>query len=285
MYSVRSVAVPGEVAGYWAARQRFGNLSISWQRIMQPTIDMARTGITVSRTKAEKLRECNFTQSKMRSVFISADTGEPLQEGDVYTRPDLADTLERLAEAGDRGEENLGFYTGEVGKKLVRDLREEGGIITMEDMRQYKVRWEEPVSVRLETLKATLYSVPPPGSGAVLALILNILDTCNIQSEDDTPLLYHRMVEAFKWAYAKRTELGDPGEEEEVRERMRSVVEEMVSERVARERRSNISDQMTMSDPRDYGAVYEAAEDHGTAHISVIGPGGDAVSITSTINL
>ena len=285
MYSVRSVAVPGEVAGYWAARERFGNLSISWKRIMQPTIDMARTGITVSRTKAEKLRVYNFTQEKMRSVFISPETGEPWVEGDVYTRPDLADTLEQLAEAGDRGEENLGFYTGEVGEKLVRDLREEGGIITMEDMRQYKVRWEEPVSVRLETLKATLYSVPPPGSGAVLALILNILDTCNIKPGEDTPLFYHRMVEAFKWAYAKRTELGDPGEEEEVRERMRSVVEEMVSERVARERRSNISDQMTMSDPRDYGAVYEAAEDHGTAHISVIGPGGDAVSITSTINL
>ena len=187
---------------------------------MQPTIHMARTGITVSRTKAEKLRECNFTQSKMRSVFISADTGEPWVEGDVYTRPDLADTLEQLAEAGDRGEENLGFYTGEVGERLVRDLREEGGIITMEDMRQYKVRWEEPVSVRLETLKATLYSVPPPGSGAVLALILNILDTCNIQPEDDTPLLYHRMVEAFKWAFARRTELGDPVGDEAIKEKV-----------------------------------------------------------------
>ena len=77
----------------------------------------------------------NFTQSKMREVFLDPETGEPWLEGDVYTRPQLADTLQRLAEAGDRGEENLGFYTGEVGERLVEDLRELGGIITMEDMR------------------------------------------------------------------------------------------------------------------------------------------------------
>ena len=284
-HGARAVAVPGEVAGYWAARQRFGNLSVSWRRIMQPTIDMARRGITVSRTKAEKLRVHNLTQSKMRSVFISPLTGEPWLEGDVYTRPDLADTLETLAEAGDRGEENLGFYTGEIGERFVRDLRKEGGIITMEDMRQYQTRWQDPVSVHLETINATLYSVPPPGSGAVLALILNILDTFNIKPGDDPVLLYHRMVEAFKWAYAARTELGDPGGDEEIRERVREMVREMVSERVAEERRSKISDDRTRSDPRDYGAVYEAGEDHGTAQISVLGPDGDAVSITSTINL
>ena len=102
------MAVPGEVAGYWAARQRFGNLSITWRRLIQPTIDMARGGITVSSTKAEKLRVYNFSQPKMREIFINPATAEPWLEGEVYTRPDLADTLELLAAAGDRGEENLG---------------------------------------------------------------------------------------------------------------------------------------------------------------------------------
>ena len=59
-----SVAVPGEVAGYWAAKQRFGNKDITWRRLIQPTIDMAREGITVSSTKAEKLKVYNFTQLK-----------------------------------------------------------------------------------------------------------------------------------------------------------------------------------------------------------------------------
>ena len=102
------MAVPGEVAGYWTARQRFGNPDITWGRLIQPSIDLARRGITVSRTKAEKLRVYNFSQPKMREIFINPATAEPWLEGEVYTRPDLADTLELLAAAGDRGEENLG---------------------------------------------------------------------------------------------------------------------------------------------------------------------------------
>ena len=108
------MAVPGEVAGYWAARQRFGNKNISWRRLIQPTIDMARAGIRVSRTKAEKLRVYQFNQTKMREIFINPGTGEPWLEGDVYTRPDLADTLDLLATAGDRGEENLGIVETKI---------------------------------------------------------------------------------------------------------------------------------------------------------------------------
>ena len=60
----------------------------------------------------------------------------------------------------------------------------------------------------------TLHSFPPPGSGAVLAYILNILKRYNISPGDDAPVLYHRMAEAFKWAYAERTKLGDPNDSE-----------------------------------------------------------------------
>ena len=84
------------------------------------------------------------------------------------------------------------------------DLRALGGILTMEDLAEYRARWEEPVSVHLDSLASTLYSVPPPGSGVVLASILNILDNFNIRPGDDIPLLYHRTVEAFKWAFATR---------------------------------------------------------------------------------
>ena len=100
----------------------------------------------------------------------------------------------------------------------------------MEDMAEYEARWEDPVSVHLESLGATLYSVPPPGSGAVLASILNILDNFNIQPGDDIPLLYHRMVEAFKWAFATRTELGDPVGDPAIREQVQSVVASILRE-------------------------------------------------------
>ena len=148
----------------------------------------------------------------MKEVFIDPKTGEPWKEGDIYTNKDLANTLEKLAEAGDRGEENLGFYTGEIGKNLVKDLKELGGIITMKDMKGYKARWEVPVSVHLESLNATLYSVPPPASGAVLAAILNIIESFGPMEEDE--IFYHRLLEAFKWAYGARSNLGDPFDEE-----------------------------------------------------------------------
>ena len=218
----------------------------------------------------------------MKEVFIDPKTGEPWKEGDIYTNKDLANTLEKLAEAGDRGEENLGFYTGEIGKNLVKDLKELGGIITMKDMKGYKARWEVPVSVHLESLNATLYSVPPPASGAVLAFILNILDNYNIKPQKENALLYQRIVEAFKWAYAKRTKLGDPMGE--INNNVTEVVDNLLSEEVAKATKDKISDDKTMNDPSKYGAEYSATEDHGTAHIAVIGPKGDAVSITSTIN-
>ena len=187
-----SVAVPGEIAGYWAAKERFGNTSISWARLVAPTVKMCREGITVSWTHHTTLHWYNFTNNKMKSVFHNPDTGEPWVEGDVYTRPDYADTLEQLARAGDRGEKDLGFYSGPVGKQFVEDLQELGGIITEEDLLGYKAEWTEPVSVHLASLGMTFYSIGPPGSGAILAYILNILDNYNIQPEDDGPLLYHR---------------------------------------------------------------------------------------------
>lgn len=77
----------------------------------------------------------------------------------------------------------------------------------------YRVKWDEPVRVNLRD-KMTLFSTPPPGSGILLGFILNILDGYNFTSEsikdiNSTILTYHRIIEAFKFAYARRTELGD----------------------------------------------------------------------------
>ena len=106
---------------------------------MAPTVRMCREGITVSWTQAEKLRWEELTDPEMRRVFIDPRTGEPWLEGDVYTRDDLADTLTALAEAGDSGNEDMGFYTGPLGRDFVADLRELGGIMTEEDLASYKV--------------------------------------------------------------------------------------------------------------------------------------------------
>jgi gamma-glutamyltranspeptidase/glutathione hydrolase/leukotriene-C4 hydrolase len=220
----------------------------------------------------------------MNATFHDKD-GQPWKEGDVYTRPKYADTLEALAEAGDKGEKNLGFYTGRVGKDLVADLHQLGGLITLRDLEDYEARWVKPVQVSLESLNSTFYSVPPPGSGAILAYILNMLDLYQIKPKDDNPLLFHRIVETFKWAYALRTELGDGAREEAIKETIEHLVANLTSEQWARDRFEQIKDDSTVKDAKHYGAVYYTPEDHGTAHVSIIAASGDAVSVTNTINL
>ena len=204
-YGARAVAVPGEVAGYWEAKVKYGNSSISWSRLVAPTVAMCREGIPVSWTQADKLQLVHdrgewgvYSNPAMNATFHRAGTGRPWRAGETYTHARYAATLEALAAAGDRGEHYLGFYTGQVGRAIVKDLAELGGIITMEDMATYRARWVRPVNISLESLNSTLYSVPPPASGAILTFILNILDLYHLTPKDNNPLLFQRIVEAFK---------------------------------------------------------------------------------------
>ena len=120
------MAVPGEVAGYWAARKKYGNKTISWQRILQPTIDLCRQGVPVTETLAEVLRQkgADFSDPGMRAVFLNPRTGDVWEEGELYTNPALADTLQVLAEEGDRGAHS--FYNGTIAAKLVKDIKQLG---------------------------------------------------------------------------------------------------------------------------------------------------------------
>ena len=120
------MAVPGEVGGYWAARRKYGNKEISWQRILQPTIDLCRHGVPVTESLAKVLREKgpNFSDPGMRSVFVNPRTGDVWEEGDLYTNPVLAETLQVLAELGDRGDHS--FYNGTIASNLVQDIKQLG---------------------------------------------------------------------------------------------------------------------------------------------------------------
>ena len=121
------------------------------------------------------------------------------------------------------------FYHGETAEKLIADVSNAGGIITLEDLKSYRLvivkikstfyhlfpfRVSHGQTVSTILGRYTLHSFPPPGSGPILAYILNILKHFQISPGDDVPVLYHRMAEAFKWAYAERTKLGDPADPE-----------------------------------------------------------------------
>ena len=94
-----------------------------------------------------------------------------------------------------------------------------------------------------------------------------------------------RITEAFKWAFALRTELGDPIGDDDIRAYVNSLVSNLTSDEWAVEKYGKISDRVTINNASHYGAVYYTPENHGTAHVSILAPNGDAVSATSTINL
>lgn len=277
----KAAAVPGEISGYWLAKKEFGNPNVTWESLFEPTIKICREGLPVTKSLASKLEERAVLIRRdpgLASIFIDPETNSTWKEGDLYKRTVFADTLEKIAENGFRE-----FYTGDVAKDLIKDVNEAGGILTAKDLRSYRAVSE--VSLSTDFNGKTLHSVPPPGSGAILSAILNIVKRIELNRNMDEGLFVHKLIESFKMAYGQRTKLGDPNDEE-IEESVLDVVEKMTSEAWAEQALQKIHDNYTVTDPAYYGGDYlMTPEDHGTAHVSVLGPDGDAVSVTSTVNL
>lgn len=188
--------------GLWALHRRYG--SLPWRLLIQPSIDLCYKGHIVSgylATALELLKSQIKAEPSLAEIYVDPNTNKVFKEGDRIRRPQLGKTLELIAREG----ENTLHKKGTVAQMLVKEMKKLGGIITMEDLTDYQIRWEKPVSTRFAN--NTIHTVPLPASGAVLALILNVLNGFLPSSRNLT--YYQRIVETFKFAYAKRTELAD----------------------------------------------------------------------------
>ena len=284
--------------GYWQAKQRLGNPAVAWEELVEPSIQLCEQGITVSGHAARSIQSSAAAiraDPGLRQLLVRNSTGELLVEGDVYRNPALAATLKAIAA---RGAAEL--YTGATGRALVMDMAAGGGLLTEADLAEYRVRWEEPVKAALPGDGLTLYSAPPPGSGAILASILGtVAGYCPSPRSRRDPLAWHRFIESCKFAYARRTLLGDwaHGDSPELGRQVAQLVSNLTSPDWWRETRDKIRDDKTEEGAAYYGAQFYNVADAGTTHISVLSPAGqsaagsvslpppgDAVAVTSTVN-
>ncbi|CAF1307416.1 unnamed protein product, partial [Didymodactylos carnosus] len=264
-----AIGVPGELKAYKVAYERFGG-NVTWKELFEPTIKLCRDGYTVSKAHAKAIddqKNMILKDPQLRELFLKNPvTNELYKEGDKIKRIKFADTLQLLADRGPSGVND--FYNGDIADKIVKELRDKA------DLQTYEVDVEEAIQIKLnDTL--TGFTTAAPSSGPILAFILNILKGYSVHHDelnktDAAALFYHRVIEAFKFAYAKRSELADP--------KYTNISETNFTSCIY------LSDSKTFS-YEHYGGSWLDKIKQGTAHLSVIGPDGDGVGLTSTVNL
>jgi len=266
LIGARAAGVPGTVAGFWAAHQRFGKLP--WQQVVAPAIKLARDGFVPAKVLAEEVHS-HFdwfgTSTNFKDYF-----GE-VKAGEIFKQPALASTLTRIAKNG-----RSDFYRGETSRLIVNQMRRDGGLINAEDLATYKAIWREPLSANWRDYK--IVSAPPPSSGGFgviqLLKMKDYLATDFKGAKHNSPQYIHLVAEMEKRVFADRAEyLGDPAF---VDIDMSELISDDYIERRAREVNPLAISQLQNVKP--------GLESPNTTHFSILDGDGNAVSNTYTIN-
>ncbi|XP_031556156.1 glutathione hydrolase 1 proenzyme-like [Actinia tenebrosa] len=273
------VGVPGELRGFEKAWKRFGKLK--WKDLFQPAADICKKGYKVHPSLATAIAKnaLNITTSEGLSEIFTHN-GRVLAEGDVIKRPVYGKTLEMIGKSG--GADIL--YNGKFSKDIVNEINSEGGIFTLDDLKKYEAIEREPLKADIGHMDgAKLLSVPPPaGGGAVMSQALQILSGFNFTKKDmeENPgLTYHRIIEAFKFAHASLTFLGDPKFVGDTTKTVQKMLDSKQSKRLR-----DMIDGKTHP-VRYYGPInYQLDVTSGTTHLSIVDEEGNGVSLTSSIN-
>ena len=273
-FSLLSAGVPGSVAGFHHALTNYGTLS--WQEVLEPAIRLAEKGFVIPHDLANTLaskryRERLSSNPAAAKVFFKEDK-DLYSAGEILIQKDLASTLKELSKNGPDA-----FYSGKIAQLIVEEMERNGGLITLEDLKNYNVAERQPLVGSYKGYE--IVSMPPSSSGGThLIQMLNMLEEFPVKEmgfgSADT---IHILAEVMKRAYADRSKyLGDSD--------FYKVPSSLTSKKYAISLNKDISlDKVTPSEDVSPGDPYPY-ESPDTTHFSVMDSYGNAVSNTYTLN-
>lgn len=262
--------IPGSVDGMIEAHKKFGTLP--WATLVQPAIDLALNGHRLTKRAAEHLNELQEDLKKYNSIppefLIKA-----WNEGDTIRWIDLGHTLERIRDSG-----RAGFYEGKTADDLVAEMKRGNGIITHDDLKNYKSRWLDPLLGRYKEYK--IIAMPPPSSGGIVLLqMLKLIESFPLRNWGNNSVKsIHLITEVERRAFADRSfYLGDPSF-------FAVPVDNLLDDQYIHERMSTFNDNHATPSREVKPGTIQGYESTETTHISIVDKYGNAVAVTTTLN-
>jgi len=264
-----SVGVPGSVSAIFEIHSKFGSLPI--EDLFEPAIKLAKEGFVVTTKQSSSL-----TEKLDDLILINGNNSlysKRYYKGDTIKNVEFAETLSKISKNGPKA-----FYEGEIAEMIVNEVLESGGIMTTEDLKNYRSIWRDPVKFKYKELDIISMSLPSSG-GILLGQMLKAIEDYDIASYGHNSLkAIQLMTEIERRAYADRSHfMGDP-------DFMNLPIYELIDKNYVQERMDNFSwEKATPSSEIKHGDIVldESLE---TTHYSIIDKDGNAVSVTTTLN-
>ncbi|MCG6539101.1 gamma-glutamyltransferase [Pseudomonas sp. KSR10] len=266
LVGAKAVGVPGTVLGLWEAHRRFGTLP--WSELITPAVGYAREGFKVADQQFQYREDAVglFNGTTNFEAYFGA-----MSPGTNFRQPELAETLERIA---DQGADD--FYKGKTADLLVAQMQRDGGLITKEDLADYRTLWREPM--RIDWRGKSLYTAPLPSSGGIaLAQLIGIKEQRSADFKDVTlnsARYIHLLAEIEKRVFADRADyLGDPDFSD-------VPVAQLIATDYLVRRAAEVNPTAISATEQ----VRPGLEPRQTTHFSIVDADGNAVSNTYTLN-
>lgn len=267
----KTVGVPGTVRGLALAHQKFGRKP--WRELVLPAVKLAREGFPIDAVLASGLNSMNRSATDFPEFIrvYSRPDGAQWKTGDRLVQPDLAQTLQRLADDGPNA-----FYEGAIADQIVAEMRAGGGYVTHADLKGYQAHLRTPIHGTYRGYD--IYGPPPPSSGGtVVVQVLNILENFDLKSSGRySAISLHLLAEATKRAYCDRARyIGDPAFTE--------IPPHLTSKAYAKQLADGISREKATPSEKLAPEIALAEENNHTTHFSVVDADGMAVANTYTL--